>query len=143
MRNRIFSALALLTLVAVGLASAGDAAKVVVWPASAIAWSDSPAMKGAKVAVLWGDPTKAAYGALKKLPAGGALALHTHPFEHKVVTVSGTITLTVEGSAAKEMGPGSYALIPAGVKHKGECGSGADCVYLEESPGKFDIEFVK
>lgn len=120
-----------------------ETTNAIVWPADEIAWSDSAAMKGARLAVLWGDPAQGPYGALKRLPAGASLALHTHPYEHKVVSVSGTIALSVEGVAPKDLGPGSYALIPAGTKHKAECRPGADCVYLEQSPGKFDVQFVK
>ena len=66
------------------VAEAGKTA--VVWPAADIKWTDSPAVKGAKVAVLWGDPKSGAYGMLKSLPAGSGLALgcdyrnstHTH-----------------------------------------------------------------
>ena len=50
--------------------------KPVVWSAADIRWTDNPAMKGAQQAILWGDPTKGAYGALKRIPAGTVVAMH-------------------------------------------------------------------
>ena len=114
----------------------------VVWPAADIQWVDNPAIAGAKVAVLWGHPKVGRYGALKKLPAGGAMPLHTHTHDQHVVVLSGSIVLALEGSAPKELGPGSYAFIPGGHKHTADCKAGADCVYLEEQPGLSDIKFA-
>jgi hypothetical protein len=54
------------------------APKGTMWSASELKWVDNPAIKGAQQAVLWGDPTKGAYGALKKVPAGTVLPMHTH-----------------------------------------------------------------
>src|SRR5947207_1350341 len=80
--------------------------KAVVWPAAAVKWTDSPVAPGAKMAVLWGDPTKSAYGALKKIPAGTAIAAHTHTRDSHVVMVKGTVTLDIEGKKTA-LGPGS------------------------------------
>jgi quercetin dioxygenase-like cupin family protein len=128
-----------MTSAAAGAASEG----AVVRPAEALVWSNNPAVKGASNAVLWGDPQTGAYGMLKRVPAGTTLAPHTHPYEHKVVIISGTIALWVDGAARQDLGPGSYALIPAGTQHQADCKPGADCVYLEQSPGKFEVHFVK
>lgn len=124
-------------------ANAQEAKTAVVWPAAEIKWSDSAAMKGAKIAVLWGDPKTGAYGALKTLPGGAMLALHTHTHDQRVIGVSGTIVLALEGAAAKDLGPGSYAFIPGGAKHKADCKAGTDCVYFEEQQGASDIKFVE
>src|SRR5206468_6682606 len=102
----------------------------VVWSAGEIKWSDSPAMPGAKIAPLWGNPSKGAYGALKSIPGGSVLKLHTHSHDQKVVVISGTISFTLDGGAAKDLGAGSYVFIPARVKHIAECKAGADRVYF-------------
>ena len=120
-----------------------DAKKAVIWTASDIKWMDSPAFKGAKIAVLWGDPKTGGYGALKSIPGGQTLQLHTHSYDQKVLILSGTIVLAVEGSAPKELSHASFAFIPAGVRHTADCKSGADCVYFEEQPGATDIKFVE
>ena len=57
--------------------------------------------------------------------------------------VSGTIVLTIEGSAAKELAPGSFAFVPAGTKQAADCKTGGDCTYFEEQPGASDIKFVE
>lgn len=126
-----------------GAQAQADAAKpAVMWPAADIKWTDNPAIKGAKIAVLWGDPKTGAYGALKKMPGGNTLTLHTHTYDQKVIILGGTVVLTMEGGAHKEMGAGSYAFIPGGAKHTAECKAGADCLYFEEQQGKSDINFV-
>jgi quercetin dioxygenase-like cupin family protein len=123
------------------LAGAALAAeKAAVWPASDVKWTDNPAMKGAKVAVLWGDPTKSAYGVLRKVPAGTKLGLHTHTQDQKVVTIAGTVEFNMEGEARKELGPGSYLFVPGGAAHDATCKAGADCVYFEEAAGAADFK---
>jgi quercetin dioxygenase-like cupin family protein len=114
----------------------------VVWPAAEIKWSENPVIKGAKIAVLWGDPKTGPYGALKTIPGGVSIGLHTHTHDHRVLVVSGTVHLSVEGGPSKAFGPGSYAFLPGGTKHAVECKPGSDCVYLEEQSGPSDIQFV-
>ncbi len=115
----------------------------VVWPASAIKWTDSTDVKGAKSSILWGDVKNGPYGALRKFPAGTNVALHSHTSDQKAVIVSGTIVLTLEGGSPKELGPGSYVFIPGGLKHTSECKTGADCLFFEEQPGASDIVFAQ
>lgn len=114
----------------------------VLWPAGDLKWVDSPGVPGAKIAVLWGDPKTGGYGALKKIGGGATLAEHTHSSDQRVICVAGTISITVEGGAAKDVGPGSYMFMPAGVKHTAACKAGADCVYFEEQPAASDIKYV-
>jgi hypothetical protein len=49
-------------------------------PASDLKWADldPTGAPGVKIADLWGDHTKSAYGAFFTLPAGFAVPLHTH-----------------------------------------------------------------
>lgn len=144
MRKRVLAAVGVCV---VGLAAAqvlAEAGKTaVVWPAADIKWTDNPAIKGAKGAVLWGDPKAGGYGMLKSLPAGSSLAMHTHSQDQKVICISGTITLAIDGMTAKDLGAGSYTFIPGSMKHKADCKAGADCVYFEEAAGAFDITFAK
>lgn len=138
----ILAVLGLLLSVGSGAANAQAAKTPAVWPSADIKWVDNPAVSGAKIAVLWGDPKTGAYGALKKLPAGKTLALHTHSQDQKVLCISGTIVMTLEGAAGKELAAGSYAFIPGGAKHTASCKTGAECTYFEEQPGPSDINFV-
>jgi quercetin dioxygenase-like cupin family protein len=104
-----------------------------LWPASELKWTDLAAVKGAKEAVLWGDPKKEGFGKLNRWPAGGEVPLHFHPFESRGVVLEGTMTITPEGGAAKELGPGSYWHLPGRVKHVTTCKPGAECVFLTTS----------
>jgi quercetin dioxygenase-like cupin family protein len=133
------------SVVAAGAIHSQGAKAPVVWTAGDIKWMDNAAIPGAKIAVLWGDPKTGAYGAFKTIPDGAALAMHTHTQDQKVIGIAGTITLVVEGSPAKALGAGSFAMIPGGTKHTAACkGSttGAACQYFEEQPGASDLKYV-
>jgi quercetin dioxygenase-like cupin family protein len=135
------SSLVLIGLIAaLTLTAAGGRKAPVVWAAGDVKWMESPATKGLSVAPLWGDPSKGAYGALKKVAGGTDLGWHTHSFDQKVVAISGTFDFQVEGQSPKELSTGSYVSMPRGVKHTAKCREGADCVYFEESPGKSDYK---
>jgi mannose-6-phosphate isomerase-like protein (cupin superfamily) len=127
---------ALFLCVAIGVAKGG---KAVVWRAGDVQWTDSPTVKGASMAPLWGDPSKGAYGALKKVPGGTDLGWHTHSSDQKVVAISGTFDFTLEGQESKELTAGSYVFVPGGMKHRSVCKEGADCTWFEEQPGKTDL----
>jgi quercetin dioxygenase-like cupin family protein len=144
MRTHAFVAvLGILPALGGASAVAADAKAAVVWPAGDIKWADNPALPGAKAATLWGDPKAGAYAALKSVPGGAVLPLHTHTSDHRVVVVAGTLSLSVDGGPAKDLAVGSYAFLPGGVKHRAECKGGATCTYFEESPGAFDMQVVE
>ncbi len=137
---RCLAFVGLACLVAAGVASAAD--KGVVWSASDLKWVDNPAIKGARQAVLWGDPAKGAYGAIKKMPADTAIGMHTHTADQRVVMISGTIEFNMAGEPKKDLGPGSYTSIPGGAPHDATCKAGAECVYFEEANGAADFRPV-
>jgi len=118
--------------------------RLVVMPASDIKWTDlGPGAPGVKVADLWGNHAKGAFGALFKLPAGFAAPLHTHTYDMKVVIVSGTYIQAPEGKSEFRLGPGSYFLQPGGnYRHTTTCDKASDCVFLVESIGAFDFKPV-
>jgi anti-sigma factor ChrR (cupin superfamily) len=96
-----------------------------------------------KIADLWGDHTKGAYGAYLKLPAGFAAPLHTHSHPMKVVFLSGTYIQAPEGKAEVRLGPGSYMMQPGGnYRHTTTCDKSSDCVLFVESDGPFDLRMV-
>jgi quercetin dioxygenase-like cupin family protein len=118
------------------------AEKATVTSASELKWVDNPHIKGAKQAVLWGDPAKGPYGTLKSVPGGTKLGMHTHTHAQHVVMVSGTIEFNMEGEAKKDLGAGSFVSIPAAAAHDATCKAGADCVYFEEGMGAADFKPV-
>jgi len=114
--------------------------KPILWPAADLKWVDNPAVKGAQQAVLWGDPARGAYGALKRIPAGTSLAMHSHTNETRALLVSGTLSFSFEGAPAKDLGPQSYISVPGGMRHAATCKPGTDCVYFETSNGAYDVK---
>jgi anti-sigma factor ChrR (cupin superfamily) len=124
----------------------GPASRLVVMPASDLKWTDldPQGAPGVKVADLWGDHAKGAFGAFFKLPAGFAVPLHTHTHDMKVVIVSGTYIQAPEGKPEFRLGSGSYFLQPGGnYRHTTTCDKASDCVFLVESGGKFDLKPVE
>jgi quercetin dioxygenase-like cupin family protein len=122
-----------------------DAGRLVVKPAADLTWTDldPKGAPGVKVARLWGDHTKGAFGAFFKLPAGFAVPLHTHTHDIRVVIVSGTYIQGPEGKPEFRIGPGSYFLQPGGTyRHTTSCDKASDCVFYAESNGKFDLLVV-
>ncbi len=115
-------------------------------PAADLKWEDldPKGAPGVKVADLWGNHAKGAYGAYLKLPAGFTTPLHTHTYAMKVIFVSGTYIQAPEGKPEVRLGPGSYMMQPGGsYKHVTSCDKSADCVFFVESSGPFDLKPVQ
>ncbi len=117
--------------------------EAILWTPADLKWTDVPEVKGVKQAVLWGDPKKGAHGVYIKFPAGTEVALHTHTYDSRGTVISGTVVITPEGQSPKELGPGSYYFVPGGQKHQSGCKRGADCLFLDQSTGVFDIKMVE
>jgi anti-sigma factor ChrR (cupin superfamily) len=133
------------TLWAQSTKTARSASAPTFLPAADLKWTDldPKGAPGVKIADLWGDHTKGAYGAYIKLPAGFTTPLHTHSHPMNVIFVSGTYLQTPEGKAQVRLGPGSYMMQPAGdYKHVTGCDKSADCVFFVESDGPFDLKPV-
>ena len=122
------------------------ASQPVFTPAADLKWTDldPKGAPGVKVANLWGDAAKGAFGAYFKLPAGFAVPLHTHTNAMKVVFISGTYIQAPEGKSEVRLGPGSYMMQPGGnYRHTTSCDKASDCVFFVESSGKFDLKPVE
>jgi quercetin dioxygenase-like cupin family protein len=121
------------------------ASRLVVMAAGDLKWTDldPKGAPGVRIADLWGDHAKGAYGAFFKLPAGFAVPLHTHTHDIKVVIVSGTYIQAPDGKPEFRLGPGSYFMQPGGnYRHTTSCDKSSDCVFFAESGGKFDLKVV-
>lgn len=114
----------------------------IIWPASEVKWTPLEALPGAQVAALWGDIATGEHGALYKWPAGTTAPLHWHTNGEHGVIVSGTLALTPEGGAAKELSAGSYFSMAGGAKHVTACTAATDCVFFIHREGKFDVNMV-
>lgn len=130
----------------VNTAPEAGAGQPVFMPAGDLKWTDLDPIgaPGVKVADLWGDHAKGAFGAFFKLPAGFVAPLHTHTHAMKVVFLSGTYIQAPEGKAEVRLGPGSYMMQPGGnYRHTTSCDNASECLFFVESNGKFDLEPVE
>src|ERR1043166_1597604 len=101
---------------------------------------------GGQLAVLDGDPNKkGSFTVRLKSPDGYKIAPHTHPTAERLTVISGTFHLGMgdkfDQATGHEMMPGSFAVLPAGMKHFA-CTSGADTVVQIQSEGPFKIKYV-
>jgi anti-sigma factor ChrR (cupin superfamily) len=121
-------------------------AQPVFMSAGDLKWTDLDpnGAPGVKVADLWGDHAKGAFGAFFKLPAGFAAPLHTHTRAMKVVFLSGTYIQAPEGQSEVRLGPGSYMMQPGGdYRHTTSCDKASECLFFVESDGPFDLKPVE
>ncbi len=121
------------------------ASKAVIMPAGGLKWTDldPSGAPGVKIADLWGNHTKGAFGAFTKFPAGFLAPLHTHTNALKVVVVSGTFIHGPEGKPEVRLGPGSYLMQPGGnYRHTTTCDKASECLFFMESKGAFDLKPV-
>jgi ketosteroid isomerase-like protein/quercetin dioxygenase-like cupin family protein len=96
----------------------------VVVAAAAVKWTDAPPSlpKGAKLAVLVGDPSKSEPFTIRlQMPDGYKIAPHTHPTDEHVTVLSGTFRAamgkTWDDKALGDLAPGSYANMAATMPH--------------------------
>ena len=89
-----------------------------------IEWRPAPAVlpPGAEAAVLFGDPSKEGFFALRlKLPEGYSVPPHTHPVDEVVTVISGTFALgmgeTADQSKAQFLPAGSFFALAPGTPH--------------------------
>jgi quercetin dioxygenase-like cupin family protein len=104
----------------------GDAMGVAFFTPGQIKWGEAPAVlpRGAKVAVLDGDPTKKGPFVMRVwMPDGYRVPPHTHPERERVTVISGTFYIgmgdTFDMKKGREMSPGTFGSWPAGMKHFG------------------------
>jgi quercetin dioxygenase-like cupin family protein len=110
-------------------------------------WMDAPPglPAGAKMAVLDGDPTKkGSFTVRLQAPTGYKIPPHTHPTAERITVISGSFHLGMgdkfDESAGKELEPGGFAVMPAGMKHF--AWSSGEAVVQINSEGPFVIKYV-
>jgi quercetin dioxygenase-like cupin family protein len=118
----------------------------VIQTAAEAQWGPAPPMvpPGAEIAVLSGDPGKAApYAVRLKFPANYAIPAHSHPTDENVVVVTGGLTigmgdkLVKTAGAGKTLGPGGYALMPAKMNHFAYTTAATTIVLYGQGPVEF------
>jgi quercetin dioxygenase-like cupin family protein len=127
MRRLIFTA-ALIALAGTAQAqttreASGPGQAIVVQPGG-ITWGPAPEVlpKGARAAVLEGDPAKAGEFTLRLwMPSGYRIPPHYHPAVEHVSVISGTFWVGMgdrfDESKLTALQPGAFGAIPIGMRH--------------------------
>jgi quercetin dioxygenase-like cupin family protein len=109
-------------------------------------WGPAPPVlpPGAQIAVLAGDPTKAApYTIRLQFPANYAIPAHSHPTDEHVVVTSGAVTfgmgdvMNKSAAANKTLAPGGFALMPANMNHFAFTAGESTIVLYGQGPVEF------
>lgn len=118
-----------------------------IFAPSDLKWMDAPAglPPGAKLAVLEGDPAKPGPFTIRlQAPDGYKIPAHTHPTDERITVISGTFHLGMadkfDEAASREMVAGSFAMMPAGMKHF--AWATGETVVQVHSNGPFVIKYV-
>ena len=140
--------LIMLTFALSAIAASLAAQAPVAIPASKLQWGPAPAAlpAGARMAVLNGDPGKAApYAITGTFPNGYVFPPHAHPADENVVVISGTLLVGMgevfSESSLVALTAGSYAFMPRGTRHfartKGET------TIVVYGTGPFDLAYAR
>jgi hypothetical protein len=112
-----------------------------------IKWGDPPPAlpKGAKFAVLYGDPGKAGpYVIRLMLPVGYKIAPHWHTLPENLTVISGTFYLatgdTMDRAHAHPLKEGGFHYLPAKAHHSAYAGS--KTIVQVHGEGPFDITYI-
>jgi mannose-6-phosphate isomerase-like protein (cupin superfamily) len=104
-------------------------------------WSADPTTgKPPSSKVVWMAPDKSSRDLFMKWAGGKgevteAKPVYTHNFDFRVVVLRGTAVLELEETGSKELGPGSYLMVPANVKHRLFCKAGPECILFSGFSG--------
>ena len=110
-------------------------------------WGPAPPVfaKGAKMAVLSGDPSKAGIFVIRlQVPAGYKFAAHHHPTDEYVTIIKGDMSLgmgdKLDMTKGKKLSAGGFAMAPANMNHYAWSTKGA--VIQVSAEGPFAMVYV-
>ena len=119
----------------------------VVYNMNGLKWGDAPPSlpKGAKVAVLNGDPGKAApFAIMVKLPANYKVAAHWHSQDENLTVISGELSVgmgdKLDEKAADAIQAGGYSFMPAKMHHYAFAKK--ETVFELHGTGPFDVTYI-
>jgi quercetin dioxygenase-like cupin family protein len=136
MANRV-SAAQLAIGVALILTLSTTRATAQVQPAEGLKWADA-GVPGVSTAVVQGDMTKGASHFYLRYPAGFVSPVHHHSPDHFATTVSGSLSLTMDGKEHR-LSPGSYFAFTGKAPHVARCAGPAPCVMFIDARGAWDV----
>lgn len=139
MKLTTISAIATLSMAALGLASANTAiADGHAVPAiEQFDWKNGG--PGLDFALLWGDWTKDEYAMVVRIKAGHAAPDHSHTFDYHGVTIQGNWVHTYGGTDDRVLTPGGYAHQTGKEVHGDRCEGTEDCLILIHQHGPRDF----
>ena len=144
--RRLIVATGLLGLIAVPMTASAASESVAVNPGS-IKWGDAPPSlpKGAKLAVLHGDPSKAGPFVIRLMaPAGYKIPPHWHTQAEALTVISGTFYFgmgdKMDATAAQPLKAGGFHYLPPKEHHFAF--SKATSVVQVNGEGPFDITYI-
>lgn len=123
MRLRWTIAMAVLVMGATAQAESPAAPDHTAMAADQIKWGDAPPIfvKGAKLAVLFGDPSKDGLFIVRlKMPANYKIMPHWHPTDENVTILSGSFAIGMGDKLdpkSKALGTGAFISLPAKMHH--------------------------
>lgn len=130
-----------LALVLFAAATPTVADHIIALPQAELPWTTTN--EGAEFAALQGDRFAGSYMAMVRLPAGLASPPHVKTADMFGVVLEGTFVHTTNGERGRQLGPGSYYHIPAGLPHVSACVSDATCIAFLYQDGAFDFNVVE
>ena len=146
MRNRLIPIVASLGAVLL-VSPASWSADAMYMSGDQLKWGDAPPVlpKGAKLAVLGGDPGKAGpYVIRLKMPANYKIAPHWHSKDENITVVSGTFYLAegdkMDTKNAHAMKAGGFHYLPGKTHHYAY--SKGPAVVQVHGEGPFDITYI-
>ena len=128
-------AVATLTLATAAVAAGGSHA--VVTPKGELKWADA-GIPGVTIAAVEGDMASGPSHFYLRYPAGFVSPLHHHSADHYVTTISGQLTLIVEGKE-NLLPPGSYFAQTGKAPHIARCEGKDDCVMFIDARAAWDV----
>lgn len=117
---------------------AGDTAPI-LWRADQVNWSEIAELPGTRQAILWSDPGTGSYAAMNSWNATVRGPVHARRHNIQFVVLAGTFVLGVEGSPVTEIVPGSFAMVPGGVRYCIISGNQGETLFLSQQPGPPEV----
>jgi quercetin dioxygenase-like cupin family protein len=113
----------------------------------ALRWMPSPILSRVQVAVMDGDPKEqgSSYTLRLRLPGAYTIPLHWHPDTERLTVLTGVVLFgagdKMDPTKTTALGPGSYIVIPATVKHW--VTARGSTIFQVSGIGPFKVNFVK
>ncbi len=121
----------------VGTVIAFSGGKATVVASTDLKWQEL-GIPGVAAAPVSGDMTKGPSRFFLRYPVGLKTPIHSHTADHYATVVSGTFSLTTDGSTRK-LGPGSYFSLTGKMAHSAKVEGKEPVVFFITADGPWDV----